>query len=105
MAGVTQAAGLPRITVGDIWDALEGAGFQVTKNATGRHLLYGPQQQLIFLHGKELVGGWPAAESLIAQLGSWGIHAVASGKYHAPPGAHANAIALYSALPQRPQPT
>jgi hypothetical protein len=103
MAGVTQPAGPPQIMVGDVWDALDGAGFQVTKHATGRRLLTGPQQQLIFLHGPELVGGRPAAEDLIAQLASWGIQAVASGKYHAPPGAGPSWMVPYSALPLEPQ--
>jgi hypothetical protein len=102
MAGVSHAAGPTPITVGDVWDALEDAGFQVTTLATGRRLLTGPQQQLIFLHGPELAGYRPAANDLLAQLGSWGVHAVASGKYHPPPGANASAMAPYSALPLQP---
>ena len=89
--------------VGDIWDALEAAGFQVTKLATGRRLLVGSAGQAIFLHGQELVGGRVASVSLIAQLSSWGITPVASGKYHPPHGADPN-IPPYSALPQQPQP-
>ena len=68
--------------VGDVWDAL-GPAFQVTKVATGRRLLVGPGGQTIFLHGRELVGGWVAAESLIAVLASWGITPVASDKVFA----------------------
>jgi hypothetical protein len=89
--------------VGDVWDALDGAGFQATKLATGRRLLVGPAQQSIFLHGKELVGGRAAAESLIALLTSWGIQPVASGKYHPPPNADAASMVPYSALPQQPK--
>ena len=89
--------------VGDVWDALEGAGFQVTKLATGRKLLVGPTEQSIFLHGRELVGGRVASESLLAQLASWGITPVASGKYSPPPGANASWAEPYSALPQQPQ--
>jgi hypothetical protein len=101
---VTQAAGSLPIAVGDVWDALEGAGFQVTTLATGRRLLTGPQQQLILLHGRELVGYRPAADDLLAQLGSWGVHPVASGKYHPPPGANASSMSPYSALPLQAQP-
>ena len=88
--------------VGDVWDALEGAGFQQTKVATGRRLLVGPAEQSIFLHGKELVGGRVADQSLIAELNSWGIQPVASGKYHPPPNADAAYLVPYSALPQQP---
>jgi hypothetical protein len=88
--------------VGDVWDALEGANFQVTKLSTGRRLLTGPAQQTIFLHGRELVGGRVAAADLIAQLSSWGIKPVASGKYSPPPGANASWAIPYSALPQQP---
>jgi hypothetical protein len=68
--------------VGDVWDALEPA-FQVTKVATGRRLLVGPGGPTIVLYGRELVGGWVAAESLIAVLASWGITPVASDKVFA----------------------
>jgi hypothetical protein len=88
--------------VGDVWDALDGAGFQATKLATGRRLLIGPAQQSIFLHGKELVGGRVAAESLIELLSSWGIKPVASGNYHPPPNADAAWKVPYAALPQQP---
>lgn len=89
--------------VGDVWDALEAAGFQVTKVATGRRMLIGPAEQPIFLHGRELVGGLVAAASLLAQLASWEITAVASGRYHPPPGADPPYLQPYSALPQQPQ--
>lgn len=104
MSGVSHAAGSTPVTVGDIWDALAGAGFQVTKESTGRRLLTGPQQQQILLHGQELAGYRPAADDLLAQLASWGIQPVASGKYQPPPGAGANAMAPYSALPLQPPP-
>jgi hypothetical protein len=89
--------------VGDVWDALDGGGFQVTAVATGRRLLAGPAGESIFLHGRELVGGLAAAESLLAQLASWGITPVASGQYFPPPGADPVNLQPYSALPQQPQ--
>jgi hypothetical protein len=89
--------------VGDVWDALGAAGFQVTTVATGRRLLVGPAQQTIFLHGQELVGGWVASASLVALLASWGITPVASGKYAPPPGANPAYLQPYSALPQGPK--
>ena len=77
----------PMLTVGDVWDALENVGFRVTQAATGKRLLVGPLGREIFLHGRELLGGRPASGDLLAQLASWGIQPVASGKYQAPPGA------------------
>jgi hypothetical protein len=88
--------------VGDVWDALEPA-FQVTKVATGRRLLVGPGGQSIFLHGRELIGGLAAAESLIAVLASWGITPVASGGYAPPAGANPAYLQPYSALPLGPR--
>ena len=93
----------PQVVVGDVWDALKAAGFQVTKLATGRRLLIGSAGQTIFLHGQELVGGRVASASLIAQLSSWGITPVASGKYHPPHGADPANLPPYSALPQQPR--
>jgi hypothetical protein len=89
--------------VGDVWDALVAAGFQVTKLATGRRLQIGPAQQPILLHGQELVGGLVASASLIAQLAEWGITPVASGKYSPPPGSDPANLQPYSALPLQPR--
>ena len=95
--------GSQQITVGDVWDALEGGGFQQTKAATGKRLLAGPAQQTIFLHGKELAGWRVAAASLIEQVNSWGIQPVASGKYPPPPKADTAALPPYAALSQQPR--
>ncbi len=88
--------------VGDVWDALDSAGFQVTKVATGRRLAVGPSEQTIFLHGKELVGGRIAAQSLLETLASWGIHPVASGTFSPAPNAGPSWQVPYAALPQQP---
>ena len=101
VTGVTNPAS-PQIVAGDVWDALDGAKFQVTHQATGRRLLTGPAQQTIFLHGRELVGYRPASPSLLAQLAEWGIQPAASGNYPPPAGA-TDANEPYSALPQQPQ--
>ena len=89
--------------VGDVWDALEAAGFTVTTVATGRRLLARPAERTIFLHGRELVGGLVAATSLTALLASWGITPAASGKYAPPPNADAAYLQPYAALPQGPK--
>jgi hypothetical protein len=88
--------------VGDVWDALDGAGFQVTKVATGRRLAVGPSERTIFLHGKELVGGRIAAQSLLETLASWGIRPVASGTFSPPPNVGPSWQVPYAALPQQP---
>jgi len=45
VTGVGQPESTQQIAVGDVWDALEGASFQITKQATGRRLLTGPASQ------------------------------------------------------------
>lgn len=96
-----EAMPLP-ITLGDVWDALENAGFQVTAAALGKRLLTGPHGRSIFLHGPELLGGRVASEDLLAQLASWGIQPAASGKYHPPLNANESWDQPYSALPLPP---
>jgi hypothetical protein len=81
-----EGAGSLPITVGDVWDALESAGFRITSAATGKRLLTGPHGRTIVLHVRDLLGFRPASKDLIEQLASWGIQPVASGKYHPPPG-------------------
>lgn len=75
----------PMPTLGDVWDALESLGFQVITAATGKRLLAGPLGREIVLHGRDVLGGRPASKDLLAQLASWGIQPVASGKYQPPP--------------------
>jgi hypothetical protein len=75
-----------QVKLGDVWDALEGAGFRVTAAATGKRLLEGPEGRSIMLHGRELLGWAVASDDLLAQLASWGIQPSASGLYPVPPG-------------------
>jgi hypothetical protein len=72
------------IKLGDVWDALEGAGFRITQAATGKRFLEGPEGRSIILHGRELLGWAIVSDDLLAQLGSWGIRPTASGKYPVP---------------------
>jgi hypothetical protein len=93
-----------RITLGDVWDALEQAGFHVTQGATGKRLLEGPQGRSIMLHGRELLGWRVVSEDLLAQLASWGIRPVASGKYRPEPEADPSyAMTPYSGVPLPPR--
>ena len=89
-----------RVTLGDVWDALERAGFHVTEAATGKRLLEGPHGRRIMLHGQELLGFRVASDDLLAQLASWGIEPVASGKYKPGPEVDPRyAMTPYSGVP------
>jgi hypothetical protein len=93
-----------RITLGDVWDALEQAGFRVTQAATGKRLLEGPYGRSIMLHGQELLGFRVASDDLLTQLVSWGITPIASGKYKPGPGVDpAYAMTPYSGVPLGPR--
>ena len=88
-----------RIKLGDVWDALEEAGFRVTQAATGKRLLEGPEGRSIMLHGRELIGWAIASDDLLSQLASWGIRPVASGKYPVPSNVDPNyAMRPYSGV-------
>jgi hypothetical protein len=84
VAGTTEVPAPAQIKLGDIWDALEDAGFRVTQGAMGKRLLEGPEGRSIVLHARELLGWAIASDDLLAQVASWGIHPLASGKYPIP---------------------
>lgn len=93
-----------QVKLGDVWDALEGAGFHVTQAATGKRLLEGPEGRSIMLHGRELLGWAIASKDLLAQLASWGIQPVASGIYAVPGGVDPDyARRPYSGVPLPPR--
>jgi len=93
------------IKLGDVWDALEGAGFRVTQGATGKRVLEGPEGRSIMLHARELLGWAIASDDLLAQLASWGIRPVASGKYPVLPRVDAiHTMKPYSGVPLPPRP-
>jgi hypothetical protein len=74
------------VKLGDVWDALEQAGFRVTQGAHGKRVLVGPHERSIMLHDREILGWAMASRDLLAQLASWGVQPFASGKYPVPPG-------------------
>jgi hypothetical protein len=86
VTGTTDIPVPVRIKLGDVWDALEDAGFRVTQAATGKRLLEGPEGRSIVLHAREALGWAIASDELLSQVASWGVHPVASGKYPIPGG-------------------
>jgi hypothetical protein len=102
-AGVEDGRTTEPIKLGDVWDALEAAGFRVTQGATGKRLLEGPQGRSIMLHGADVRGWAIASDDLLAQLASWGIQPLASAKYPVPSWVDAdNAMTPYSGVPLPP---
>jgi hypothetical protein len=73
------------IKLGDVWEALELAGFQVTQAGMSKAFLEGPQGRSIGLHVPEALGWATASDDLVAQLATWDIRPVASGRYPIPP--------------------
>jgi hypothetical protein len=85
VAAETTEIGL--IKLGDVWDALESAGFHHIPGSNGmsKAALAGPEGRAIYLHVRPALGWAVASADLLAQLESWGIRPLASGKYQFPP--------------------
>lgn len=93
-----------QIKLGDVWDALEGAGFRPGQAATGKRFLEGPQGRTILLHQRGFFDWAVVSDELLAQLASWGVHPVASGRYAVPPNVDpANVGQPYSGPPLPPR--
>jgi hypothetical protein len=100
VAGMTYKQVPAQIKLGDVWDALEDAGFRVTQGATGKRLLEGPEGRSIVLHSRELLGWAIASDDLLSQVASWDIHPIASGKYPIPGGVDPDYARMsYSGIP------
>jgi hypothetical protein len=81
----TKYPGDAYVTVGDVWDALDAAGFRVAEAAAGTAFLQGPGGRRISLPNRGFVDWRPASAELLALLKSWGVKSpTASGGYHAP---------------------
>lgn len=74
------------IKLGDVWDALEAAGFCHIPGSNGmsKSALVGPEGRAITLHVRPALGWAVASADLLAQLESWGVRPVASGEYPFP---------------------
>jgi hypothetical protein len=77
----------PRITLGDVWDALDAADLRASQGALGTAYFsledgryFGIPNRGFFDHGI-------ASDELVALLASLGVHPAASGKYPMPPDA------------------
>ena len=80
---VEVAAPVPAL--GDVWDALEDAGFYPREAAGGTAFLQTPDGRSMSLPNRGFLDWRPVSEDLLAILRSWGVRPAASGKYHAPP--------------------
>lgn len=74
-----------QIKLGDVWDALESAGFRPGQAAMGKRFLEGPEGRTILLHQRGFFDWAVVSDELLAQLASWGVHPVPSGRYPVPP--------------------
>ena len=93
---------LDLVKLGDVWDALEAAGFHHIPGSNGmsKAALAGPEGRAIALHVRPALGWAVASIDLLAQLESWGVNPIASGKYPFPENMNAGKAALetYSAV-------
>lgn len=82
----TETPELLPIKLGDVWDALEAAGFSNIPGSNGmsKAALAGPEGRAIALHVRGALGWAIASADLLAQLESWRIRPVASGNYPFP---------------------
>lgn len=90
------------IKLGDVWDALEAAGFRHIPGSNGMNkaALVGPEGRAIALHVRHALGWAVASADLLTQLESWGIHPTPSSAYPFPVTVNAEKAKLdpYSAV-------
>lgn len=75
-----------RITIGDVWDAIDARGFQAVSahDTLGTAYLEGPDGQRIRFPNRGFINWGVASNDILAALDSWGVRPVVSGKYPAP---------------------
>jgi len=75
-----------RITIGDVWDAIDASGFQPAnaQAASGTAYLEGADGQMIRLPNQSFMDWGIASDDLLAILNTWGVHPVVSRKYPVP---------------------
>jgi len=80
----TSSGAASRITIGDVWDALDTAGVQVDSAGMGHAYFRIRGDRLLDLPNKSFMDWALASSDLLAVLETWGIHPVASGNYPMP---------------------
>ena len=75
-----------RITIGDVWDAIDASGFQPVsgQGALGTAYLEGPDGQEVRFPNQGFMDWAVASDDLLEVMDSWGVHPVVSHK-HPPP--------------------
>jgi hypothetical protein len=81
----TAASGSPpRVTIGDVWDALDEAGVQLDGAGMGHAYFRLRGNRHLDMPNKTFMDWATASSDLLGVLETWGVHPVASGKYPAP---------------------
>lgn len=71
----------PRVTIGDVWDALEAAGVRSDAAAMGHAYFVLRGDHTLEMPNRGFIDWGFASDDLLAVLDTWGIHPTASGKY------------------------
>ncbi len=87
-SGAVAAPAIERVTLGDVWDALDAADLRPDGVGMGHAYFSLPDGRTLSIPNRGFLDHGIASEELLTLLASWGIRPTASGKYQAPP--HAN---------------
>jgi hypothetical protein len=83
--GVEAALAAKRVALGDVWDALDAAGFHPDGVGLGGAYFNLPGNRLLRITNRGFLDHGIASDELLALLASWGVRPTASGKYQVPP--------------------
>lgn len=82
--GVAALPGSEQVTLGDIWDALDAAGFRPYAVGMGHAYFHLPDNRSLSIPNKTFYDHGIASDELLAVVASWGVQPVASGNYPTP---------------------
>ena len=74
-----------RITLGDVWDAIDAAGLRPETAAMGAAYFSLPDGRQLKMPNRSFLDHGIASPELLAVLESWGVRPTASGRYPLPP--------------------
>jgi hypothetical protein len=74
----------PRVTIGDVWDALDRAGVRLDNAGMGHAYFSLRGDRLLDMPNQGFMDWATASGDLLAVLDTWGIRPIASGKYPVP---------------------
>jgi hypothetical protein len=87
----TYGAAVPdteRITIGDVWDALDARGLRADQGAAGHAYFHLRGDRHLDIPNRGIMDWGTASDELLAVLRTWGVQPSASGKYPVRPGVH-----------------